>query len=132
MGGGDAGSIIVKELRSHPELKGTPVAILDDDILKIGKKLSGVPIIGDTNQVLKVVEKRRIDEVIIAMPSASRKKINNIYSACSRTSCKVKILPSVSQLIDESVVMQKVRDVNIEDLLGREPVNLDIEGSPPI
>ncbi|NLP14150.1 MAG: polysaccharide biosynthesis protein [Clostridium sp.] len=127
IGGGDAGSIIVKELRSHPELKSTPVAILDDDEDKIGKKLSGVPIVGNTKQVLDVVGKRQIDEVIIAMPSATRKKINDIYSSCSKTSCKVKILPSVSQLIDESVVMQKVRDVDIEDLLGREPVNLDIE-----
>lgn len=127
IGGGDAGSIVVKELRSHPELKSTPVAILDDDEMKIGKKLSGVPIVGSTKEVLNVVEKRQIDEVIIAMPSATRKKINDIYSGCSKTSCKVKILPSVSQLIDESVVMQKVRDVDIEDLLGREPVNLDIE-----
>ncbi|NLM60266.1 MAG: polysaccharide biosynthesis protein, partial [Clostridium sp.] len=127
IGGGDAGSIIVKELRSHPELKSAPVAILDDDEMKIGKKLSGVPIVGSTKEVLNVVEKRQIDEVIIAMPSATRKKINDIYSSCAKTNCKVKILPSVSQLIDESVVMQKVRDVDIEDLLGREPINLDIE-----
>ncbi|MFZ5989350.1 MAG: polysaccharide biosynthesis protein [Bacillota bacterium] len=127
IGGGDAGAIIVKELKMHPELKSTPVAIIDDDRFKIGKKLNGVPIVGSTKNVLNVVEKRQIDEIIIAMPSASNKIINDIFTECSKTHCKVKILPSVSQLIDESVVIQKIRDVDIEDLLGREPVNLDIE-----
>ncbi|HHV30645.1 polysaccharide biosynthesis protein [Acetivibrio mesophilus] len=126
-GAGDAGAIIVREMKSHPGLKSTPVGIVDDDTFKIGKKLNGVPVVGDTKDVSKIIEKLHIDEVIIAMPSASHKKINDIYTSCAQTDCKVKILPSVSQLIDESVVMQKIRDVNIEDLLGREPVNLDIE-----
>ncbi|GAE88929.1 polysaccharide biosynthesis protein [Acetivibrio straminisolvens] len=126
-GAGDAGAIIVKEMKSHPGLKSTPVAFVDDDVYKIGKKLSGVPVVGETKDISKIIQKLQIDEVIIAMPSASHKKINEIYASCSKTDCKVKILPSVSQLIDESVVMQKIRDVNIEDLLGREPVNLDIE-----
>jgi FlaA1/EpsC-like NDP-sugar epimerase len=125
-GGGDAGAIIVKEMKTHPELKSIPVAIIDDDIYKLGKKINGVSILGQRKDILKVVEKRQIDEIIIATPSASNKDINEIFSECSKTQCKVKILPSVSQLIDESVVMQKVRDVNIEDLLGREPINLDV------
>jgi len=126
-GAGDAGAIIVKEMKSHPELKSTPVAFVDDDKYKIGKKISGVPVVGETKDVSEIIQKLQIDEVIIAMPSASHKKINDIYTGCAQTNCKVKILPSVSQLIDESVVMQKIRDVNIEDLLGREPVHLDIE-----
>ncbi|WP_010681344.1 polysaccharide biosynthesis protein [Acetivibrio cellulolyticus] len=125
-GGGDAGAIIVKEMKMHPELKNTPVAIIDDDMFKQGKKINGVPIVGQRKDISKVVEKRQIDEIIIATPSASNKDISDIFAECSKTQCKVKILPSVSQLIDESVVMQKVRDVNIEDLLGREPVNLDV------
>lgn len=125
-GGGDAGAIIVKEMKMHPELKSTPVAIIDDDLFKQGKKINGVPIKGQRKDILKVVEKYQIDEIIIATPSASNKDINEIFTECSKTQCKVKILPSLSQLIDETVVMQKVRDVNIEDLLGREPVNLDV------
>ncbi|MEN2776311.1 nucleoside-diphosphate sugar epimerase/dehydratase [Acetivibrio clariflavus] len=125
-GAGEAGAIIVKEMKMHPELKSTPVAIIDDDIFKQGKKINGVPIVGQRKDIAKVVEKKQIDEIIIATPSASKKHINEIFAECSKTQCKVKILPSVSQLIDESVVMQRVRDVNIEDLLGREPVNLDV------
>lgn len=127
IGGGEAGAIIVNELKMHPELKSTPVAIVDDNKFKIGKKINGVPIVGGTKDVLHVVERRKIDEIIIAMPSASHKQINDIYTECSKTHCKVKILPSVSQLIDESVVMQKIREVDIEDLLGREAVNLDVQ-----
>ncbi len=125
-GAGEAGAIIVKEMKMHPELKSTPVAIIDDDIFKQGKKINGVPIVGQRKDIVKVVEKKQIDEIIIATPSASKKDINEIFAECSKTQCKVKILPSVSQLIDESVVLQRVRDVNIEDLLGREPVNLDV------
>ncbi len=125
-GGGDAGAIIVKEMKMHPELKSTPVAIIDDDLFKQGKKINGVPIKGQRKDILNVVEKYQIDEIIIATPSASNKDINEIFAECSKAQCKVKILPSVSQLIDETVVMQKVRDVNIEDLLGRDPINLDV------
>ncbi len=127
VGAGEAGAIVVKEMKSHPELKSTPVGLVDDDEYKIGKKLSGVPVVGGTKDISKAIQRMQVDEVIIAMPSASHKKINDICTSCAQTDCKVKILPSVSQLIDESVVMQKIRDVNIEDLLGREPVHLDIE-----
>jgi FlaA1/EpsC-like NDP-sugar epimerase len=104
------------------------VAIIDEDSYKIGKEINGVPIVGSNKDIVDVIIKKKIDEAIIAIPSAANKVINEIYNECSKTNCKVKILPSVAQLIDETVVMQKVRDVNIEDLLGREPVNLDVEG----
>lgn len=126
IGGGDAGAIIVKELKLHPNLKSIPVAIIDDDVTKIGKKLNNVPIVGGSSEIPDVVEKYKIDEIIIAIPSAGNKAINDIYNECSKTDCKVKILPSVSQLIDETVTIQKVRDVSIDDLLGRDAINLDI------
>ncbi len=128
IGGGNAGAIIIRELRLHPELNSIPVAIIDEDKYKIGKEINGVPIIGSNKDIGDAIIRKKIDEVIIALPSAANKVINEIYNECSKTSCKVKILPSVAQLIDETVVMQKIRDVDIEDLLGREPVNLDIEG----
>lgn len=127
VGGGDAGAIIIKELKLHPELKLTPIAIIDDNAAKKGRKINGVPIVGIRSDIAEVVNKRNIDEIIIAVPSAGKKDISEIFNECSKTNCKVKILPSVSQLIDESVVMQKIRDVNIEDLLGREPVKLDVD-----
>lgn len=127
VGGGDAGAIIIKELKLHHELNSTPVAMVDDNKAKVGRKINGVSIVGQTKDIVNIVQKKSIDEIIIAMPSASNKQINEAYSECSKTDCKVKILPSVSQLIDESVTIQKIRDVNIEDLLGREPVRLDNE-----
>ena len=127
IGGGDAGAIIIKEMLTHSKLKSKPVAIIDDNKEKIGRKINGVAIVGGRDKIIETVTKKNIDEIIIAIPSAGNKVINEIYSICEQTSCKVKILPSVSQLIDESVVMQKVRDVDIEDLLGREPIKLDID-----
>lgn len=127
IGGGDAGAIIIRELKLHHELKSSPIAIIDDDISKLGRKINGVPIVGQRKSIVEVVEKRKIDEVIIALPSVSNKIINEIYTECAKTDCKVKILPAVSQLIDESVIIQKIRSVDIEDLLGRDPIKLDIE-----
>ena len=127
IGGGDAGAIIIRELKQHPELKSVPVAIIDDDMSKYGKKINGVPIVGNREMIFDTIEKQKIDEIIIAIPSADRKVINEVYSECAETGCKVKILPSISELIDESVIIQKIRDVSIDDLLGRETIKLDTE-----
>ncbi|MDP4180638.1 MAG: nucleoside-diphosphate sugar epimerase/dehydratase [Bacillota bacterium] len=127
IGGGNAGAIIIRELKLHTELNSIPVAIIDEDPYKIGKEINGVPIIGQNKDIADIVVRKKIDEVIIAIPSATNQVINEIYNECSKTQCKVKILPSVAQLIDETVMIQKIREVNIEDLLGREPVNLDIQ-----
>ncbi|HEX3029172.1 MAG TPA: nucleoside-diphosphate sugar epimerase/dehydratase [Clostridia bacterium] len=125
IGGGDAGAIVIKELKQHPELNSVPVGIIDDDMYKKGRKINGVSILGGRKEILDTINKKSIDEVIIAIPSASKKDLNEIYNECAKSHCKIKILPSVAQLIDESVVMQKIRDVNIEDLLGREQVKLN-------
>jgi FlaA1/EpsC-like NDP-sugar epimerase len=127
IGGGDTGAIIIRELKLHPELKSLPVAIIDSDPIKLGKSINGVPIVGNTDKIFDVIDKYNIDEIIIALPSASNKDMNEIFDKCAETPCKVKILPSVSQLIDESVIIQKIRDVDIEDLLGREPIKLDVD-----
>ncbi|MDF2592201.1 MAG: putative nucleoside-diphosphate sugar epimerase [Clostridia bacterium] len=126
IGDGEPGAIVVKELKEHPELRSIPVAILDDDKGKLGKKINGVPIVGQLRDILSVVQKKGIDEIIIALPIYSNKIIDEIYHTCLRTNCKVKILPSFTQLIDGFYVISKIRNVNIEDLLGREPVNLNI------
>jgi len=126
IGAGEAGSVIVKELE-HSFLNSRAAAIIDDDELKKGKKLHGVPIVGNRKDIVSIAERNNIDEIIIAIPSAPRKDINEIFNECSKTKCKVRILPSISHLIDGKVSIKKVRDVQLEDLLGREPVKLDIE-----
>jgi len=126
IGGGEAGAIIIRDMKIHPELKMVPAVIIDEDPSKIGKKLNGVPIVAESEGISHIAQKYKIDEIIIAIPSASTKKLNDLFNKCSEAGCKVKILPSVTQLIDESVVIQKVRDVDIEDLLGRDPIKLDL------
>lgn len=125
IGAGDAAASLINEYHLHPELKSTPVAIIDDSRGKQNKKLIGVPILGTRNDIVRVAEEKQIDEIVMAIPSASPKTINELFTICSNTKCKVKILPSLSQLIDETVSVQKIRDVKIEDLLGREPIKLD-------
>lgn len=125
IGAGDAGAALINEYHMHPELKCTPVAIIDDSRGKLNKKLSGVPVLGTREDIVKIAVDKLIDEIVITIPSAPPKTINELFTICSNTKCKVKILPSLSQLIDETVSVQKIRDVNIEDLLGRDPVQLD-------
>jgi len=127
VGGGDTGASVIKELKRHPEMKSLPVAILDNDPQKLGKNINGVPIVGNDENISSVIKKYEIDEVLITVPSAGRNTISYIFDQCSQRSCKVKILPSVTQLIDESVIVQKIRDVSIEDLLQREQVVLDLQ-----
>lgn len=127
VGGGDTGATVIKELKRHPEMKSLPVAIIDNDALKIGRSINGVPIVGNDEYICDALDKYDIDEVIVAIPSADNKKLKYIFEQCSEKECKVKILPSVTQIIDESVLIQKIRDVSIEDLLEREPVVLDLE-----
>ncbi|MCX7772830.1 MAG: polysaccharide biosynthesis protein [Clostridia bacterium] len=127
IGAGDAGTIIAREMKRHPELHQKPIAFIDNDSFKVGNKVNGIPIVGNDKKILSTVQKERINEIIIALPKAKPAVLNKIYEECSKTNCRIRILPSVSQIIDESVVMQKVKDISIEDLLGREMVKLNTE-----
>ena len=126
-GAGDAGSTIIKELRNHKNLCSVPVAVIDDNKNKLGKKINGVPVLGTGVSVKRVVEIKKIDEIIIAIPSANKKQISEAIEACKNTACKLKIVPGVFEIIDESVTIKNVRDVQIEDLLGREPVKINLK-----
>ncbi len=125
VGAGDAGAMIIREISMQPHLESRVVTIVDDDPKKLGKEINGIPIEGNRDNIEQLVKKKRVNEILLALPSANSKQINDIYSICSRTKCKIKILPSVAQLIDESVITQKIREVKLEDLLGREPIKLD-------
>lgn len=127
VGAGDAGAMIIKELRQHPELKSVPVVLIDDNKNKHGRRINGVTVAGDRYDIPAVVERKGIDEIIIAIPSASRRKISEIIEECKKTRCKLKILPGVYEIIEEKVTIQKIRNVEIEDLLGREPVKVDLD-----
>ncbi len=128
VGGGDAGSAMIREMQTHIEQNRRIVAIIDDDPVKIGRSILGIKIVGDRNAILDATEKYSIDEIIVAIPTASRQAIAQIVEICQKTKCKVQILPSLLDLIDEKVSIKALRDVAIEDLLGREPVELSMDG----
>jgi len=127
IGAGDAGAAVIKELKNHTQLNSKPVAIIDDDVKKEGTRINGVPVVGQRYDIMSVTIKKNIDEIIIAMPSASKKEIKVVVEECKRTKCKTKILPGMFELIDGKVNIKQIREVEIEDLLGRDEVKLDCD-----
>lgn len=127
VGAGDAGAMLVREMKRRPEGGYIPVAFVDDDSSKEGKLIHGVPIIGGRNDIPKIVGDKDIDEILIAIPSTSDSDRREIINICKQTGCKLKTLPSIYELIDERVTISQIRDVEIEDLLGRDPVELNID-----
>ncbi len=127
VGGGDAGATVINEIRHQPYDMRRIVAIIDDDDSKHKKSIMGVKIVGDRHMIPEAVKKYAVDEIIVAIPSAPRKTIAEILNICRETKCKVKVMPSLMDLISEKVSVKSLRDVEIEDLLGREPVELDLD-----
>lgn len=127
IGGGDAGAMIIRELKNHSNLRSKPVAIIDDDSRKEGTHINGVPIVGQREDIISVVRKKKIDEIIIAIPSAKRSTIKEIVNECKQVKVKIRIVPGIYELIGGTVSIQSVRDIDIKDVLGRDEVNLDTE-----
>lgn len=127
IGAGDAGAMVIREYKNHKGLDSRPVAIIDDDSEKIGKTINRVPIVGNRQEIPKYVDKLKIDEIVIAMPSASKKDIGQIASIAKTTKVKLKILPGIYELIDDKVSISQIRDVEIEDLLGRDEVEINLK-----
>ena len=128
IGCGDAGAAMIKEVAMHKDQKQRVVVAVDDNKAKIGQKIAGVKIAGDRTQIIALAERYLIDEIIIAIPSATKKQIAEIVEICHKTKCKIKIVPSLIDLINEKVSIKSLRDVDIEDLLGREAVSVDLKG----
>ncbi|QUH19072.1 nucleoside-diphosphate sugar epimerase/dehydratase [Alkaliphilus sp. B6464] len=127
IGGGKAGSIMIKEMYNNPQIHKYPVAVIDDDPQKYKRKIHGVPILGTRADINRIVEEKKIDEILIAMPAISKAQIKEIVSICSKTKCNLKTLPGVYELIDGRVDIKKIRDIQIEDLLGRDPIKVDLK-----
>ena len=127
IGAGEASALVIKELKNSKYLNSRAVVAIDDDIKKLGKRINGVPILGTRYNVLKLAEEHNIDEIIIAIPSADNSQIREIVEECSKSKCKLRILPGMYELIDGKVSINKIRDVQIKDLLGREPIKVDLQ-----
>lgn len=128
VGAGEAGAIIVKELQNSAYLTHQHVCCMVDDNMAIrGKYMRGIKIEGGREDIPYLAAKYNVDEIIIAIPSASQKTIKDILEICNETNCKMRILPGIYQLIKGEVSASKLREVQIEDLLGREPVKFDLD-----
>lgn len=127
LGAGDAGEALSREITGNHHLKIHLVGFLDDDLSKIGRSVHGIPVLAPLQRLPQVVDKYGIKQIFIAMPSASANQIRRAVELCDRTRLTYKTLPSLSNLIDGSVSVKSLRDVNYEDLLGRPPVELDDE-----
>lgn len=125
IGAGNAGSIIIKEIQSNPQLKLKVVGLIDDDSQKEGLILYGVPILGDRKMIVSAVNDLCVDEIIIAMPSVSGEDIRDIVDVCKRTSAQIKILPGIYQSVDKNII-HKLREVQMEDLLKRSPIKMNL------
>lgn len=126
VGAGDAGAAIIKDIKQHPDLGKKVVVAIDDNPNKLNQTIAGVKIAGSHDSIKQIARKYGVDEIIIAIPSANKKAIQAIVNECNKTRCKMKILPGISDLINEKVSISTLRDVDIEDLLGREPVQVNL------
>ena len=127
VGAGSAGQMIINELKENPRLNKVPVGIIDDDINKIGRRIHHVKILGDTSKIKEIVKKQDIDEIILAMANVDKSRKTEIINICKETKCKLKTIPGIYEIIDGKVDIKKIRDVEIEDLLGREPIKVNME-----
>ncbi|MDR0880547.1 MAG: polysaccharide biosynthesis protein [Clostridioides sp.] len=127
IGAGDAGEMVIHELKRNPALGKTTVAIVDDDLNKVGRIIHGVKIVDTTARILDVVEKYEIDEIIFSIANIEHQRKRNILDICKNTNCKIQTIPGIYEIIDGKVHINQIRDVRIEDLLGREEVDVDFE-----
>ena len=127
IGAGDAGRAIIKEILDSRHLTMKVCCVIDDDCNKEGRYINGIPIIGDRSVILKNVEKYKIDKIILAIPSASKEERREILEICKMTKCELKMLPGMYQLIDGELNIGKLRDVEITDLLGRDPIRVNLD-----
>lgn len=128
IGAGDCGIIIAKELKFNPSSPIYPVGFIDDDPSKFKHLVMGIPVMGSRNEIIRIAGNYQIDEIIIAMPSVSKIEISEIIDICKHTKAKMKIIPRINDLIEGRVTINAIRDVQVEDLLGRDPINVDLEG----
>lgn len=127
VGAGDAGVLVARELKKSDQEEFYIAGFIDDDPLKCGMRVLGVSVLGDRYAIPRLAKSNEVDLIIIAIPSASREEVAKIINICKETDAQIKILPCVSDVISGKVSVSMIRDVQVEDLLGREPVQVDLD-----
>jgi FlaA1/EpsC-like NDP-sugar epimerase len=125
IGAGAAGSMLVRQFMKNHDAEILPVGFVDDDPTKQKLQIYGVTVAGRTKDIPKLVEKLSVELIIIAIPSMSKSEIQRVYQECSKTNAKTQIMPMLEDIVSGKVSVNQFRDVQVEDLLGRDPVELD-------
>jgi FlaA1/EpsC-like NDP-sugar epimerase len=125
IGGGDAGRMIVNELNHSRQIRRRARCVVDDDMKKRGKYLCGVPVVGGRDAIMSAVERYEIEQIIFAIPTATAEEKRDILNICKETGCELKILPGIYQLVSGEVTTSDLKDVAVEDLLGRDPIEVN-------
>lgn len=127
IGAGAAGTMVVRQLLNNHDSELNPLAYIDDDPKKYKLHYLGIPVVGNTKDIAQIVGKMQIETIVIAIPSLSKKELKRIFEECSKTQVKTQIMPKIEDIMLGKVSVNQFRDVQVEDLLGREPVELDID-----
>lgn len=126
IGAGSGGTMVARQLLNNHEIDLKPVAFIDDDPKKYKLDILGIPVVGDSTRIAQTVEKYQIDNIVIAIPSLKQKELNRIFEECAKTKAKTQIIPKLEDLMTGKISVNQFREVQVEDLLGRDPVELDI------
>lgn len=127
IGAGSAGEKILRETLVSTYLNTDIVCLVDDDTSKIGRNIHGVPIVGNRETIIENVKKYKVDEIFVALPSIDDKEVSKILNICKETKCKLKKLPGMYQFISGEIILNKLKDVEVQDLLGRDPIKVNLD-----
>ncbi|MCR5485936.1 MAG: polysaccharide biosynthesis protein [Lachnospiraceae bacterium] len=127
IGAGEAGNTLIREMNTSRYIQKSAMCVIDDDRRKIGNYIHGVKVVGGREDIIEAAAEYDIDEIIIAMPSAKGKQIKEILDICKQTTCELKTLPGVYQLVNGEVNVSQLRKVDVMDLLGRDPIQVDLD-----
>ena len=127
IGAGMAGQMVVRELKTSRKMSEVAVCIIDDNANKWGRYIEGVRVFGGRDRILEAVEKYSIDKIYFAIPSASIEVRRDILNICKESGCELKILPGIYQIANGDVALSKMKDVDIEDLLGRDTIKVNMD-----
>ena len=127
IGAGDAGRAIANELVNSSYVRDHVVCVIDDNPIKLGKRLCGVPIVGDRHSIPEMVERYKVHKIVFAIPSCPAKHRKEILDICTTTGCEVQTLPGIYQMVNGEVSVSKLRNVDPQDLLGRDPIQVNLD-----
>lgn len=127
VGAGEAGRMLIREISVTKPRKAKACCVIDDNPNKKGRMLNQIPIVGNRQDIPGMVKAYKIDQIIVAMPSAKAQQRKEILDICKKTGCELKILPGISQILNGKAKLSQLRDVSVEELLGREPVLIDMQ-----